>query len=89
MKEKMITRTITSTVAHVLCANTETRTIDEVDIVIPGDITELNDNLKMKRASKYAPVGSAVVSILSLALNEQLYGIPESVFLAHAVPVER
>lgn len=91
MKERMITRTIESYEVKCLYANTEAMTMGECYLVIPGSVPESKLDKEARKAFSASPTyGSGVytyVSIKGWRKVQELYGMPESEFIAHAKPL--
>lgn len=82
MKEKMITRTITTTAVETLCMNTTTCEVTVEYYQIPG-VCDKALALKTVK-SKYDTEEFVCVAVRSLYTVETLYGVTESEFMAIA-----
>lgn len=89
-KESMITRTIKTTAATVLCLDIETGEPCNRTFTLSGERTKEKEVLKEAAAilAKSEPNIKAV-HLVNTGIIEQLYGMPESTFLEHAKPFER
>ena len=78
-----VTRTIPTTIVHLLCVNTEDRTTFEQDITLPRTY---KDEQKMMKVVEKVLDGEPIkaVSILSSEVKETLYGMTEEQFIQHA-----
>lgn len=81
-KEKMITRTITTSTVHTIGINTSTMKAMEMDFNFTGTFKGAGDALK---AVQMVPTdGYRVADVLFIDVSEALYGMPESVFIQYA-----
>jgi hypothetical protein len=89
-KESLITRTISSTIATVLCLDIETGEACNRTFNIPRTPKKDSDIIKFaaKQLSDSEPNVHAV-HVVDKELHEQLYGMPESTFMQYAQPIER
>ena len=89
-KESMITRTITTTLATVLCLDVETGEPCSRSFKIPRIPKKENEILKFaaKVLAESEPNVHAV-HVVETLIDEKIYGMTESEFLKHAVPVTR
>ena len=83
MRKPMVTRTIISTKATVLCVNPQTAETFEKDFTLSGKI---KDKIKaLKKASKeYNSDVCTIVAVRELSPIEALYGMDEADFIAGA-----
>lgn len=80
---RMVTRTVKGTKAEVMCLNTATADVKNLVFEIGGTFTDGAKLLKeLKKAYERETV--KLVHIVSTEEIEQLYGMPESVFLQYA-----
>lgn len=79
-----ITRTVTTTIAKALVVNPETANTEVVEARIAG---VFNDDKKLMKAVKKAieTENCTVVAIKGVDTLEELYGMDEETFMAHAV----
>ena len=84
-KPRMITRTISTTVADILCLDIETGEACNRSFTFPGQFKKDNEILKAaaKKLETTEPNVHAV-HVVGIAKLETLYGMPEADFLAHA-----
>lgn len=85
-KEKLITRTIITTDANILCMDmTDITNPKPVNTVyqIPGEYESKEDALKVAKALFGTPE-NVLVAVVGMVKREILYGMPESVFIANA-----
>ena len=78
-----ITRTVTTTIAKALVVNPETADTNVVEVSIAGVFKEDKKLLKAVRKAVETPV-CAVVAIKEVTTVEELYGMDEETFIAHA-----
>lgn len=78
-----VTRTIPTTIVHLLCVNTEDRSTFEQDITLPRTY---KDEQKMMKAVERVLDGEPIkaVSILGSDVKETLYGMTEAEFIQYA-----
>lgn len=78
-----VTRTIPTTIVHLLCVNTEDRSTFEQDITLPRTY---KDEQKMMKAVEKVLDGEPIkaVSILGSDVKETLYGMTEAEFIQYA-----
>lgn len=79
-----ITRTVTTTIAKALVVNPENANTDTVEVRLAGVFKE--DKKLMKAVRKAIETDNcAVVAIKGVDTVEELYGMDEETFVAHAV----
>lgn len=83
MKEKMVTRTITTVEATVLCLNTNTAEPFNVTITVPGKMKGI-PSLEKVAHSKIDNEVSRAVAVVSYEEVETLYGMTEAEFINHS-----
>lgn len=87
MREKMVTRTIISSIVEMVSLNLETMTPNIIKVALSIDSED--EKLLLKIAKKvYETDTSKVVSIKYIEKQERLYGMPEQVFLATAIELD-
>lgn len=88
MKERMITRTIESYEVTCLYANVKAMTMGECILSIPGSTPESKLDKEARKAFDASPIYGtgefAYVSIKEYRKVSELYGMPESEFMANA-----
>lgn len=89
-KESMITRTIKTTDATVLCLDIETGEPCNRTFTLSGERTKEKEVIKEVSAilANTEPNVKAV-HLVDTGITEKLYGMPESTFLEFAKPIER
>lgn len=89
-KESLITRTISSTRATVLCLDIDSGEACNRDFDIPRTPKKDSDIIKFA-AKQLAATEPNIhpVHVVDKELHEQLYGMPESLFMQYAQPIER
>lgn len=86
-RERMVTRTVESTVCEVMCLNTRTAEVKINTYIIGGGLTDEKSLLKAIK-KLYETDEHKCVSITNTTQQETLYGMPESKFieLAQVLP---
>ena len=88
MKERMITRTIESYEVTCLYANVKAMTMGECILSLPGSTPECKLDKEARKAFETSTVygmdGFAYVSMKEYRKVSELYGMPESEFMANA-----
>lgn len=89
MARNLITRTIKTTEATAMLVDTERGEVLNRCYTLSG--TYKDEASALKAVAKNYNIGESerLVAIVDLEVKEQLYAIPEDVFLAHAKPVMR
>lgn len=82
IREAMITRTIVSTVAKVLCASRETGETFEQEFTLSK--TFPSDDAIAKVLSKIVDDNTVIIKVVEKRESVNLYGMPESVFVENA-----
>lgn len=85
----MVTRTITTTDATILCVNPENRQLEEVVLTLPR--TYNDNNAIMKYIDKHNLFEGKVVkpvSVVSTTVNAKLYKMTEEKFVEVATPCD-
>lgn len=82
-KEKMITRTIDTTVCDVKVFNIAKASVEDVEIILSGnyDFTEAEKEL---RDSMATDENAKFIMVNSVRVVSKLFGMPESLFVAYA-----
>ena len=86
-RKRVVSRTITETVATIMYANAQTQTFENKDIRVQGEYATPADLMKVvNKKFKYA--GLVPISVLSWAAVETLYEMDEDDFIrcARIVP---
>lgn len=84
-KEKMVTRTIVTTIANCKYYNLKDEVLFDSSLTFTGKLdekqvkTEINDMIE-----RNPEIGFTLVKVNYITYEEKLYGMPESVFLANA-----
>lgn len=85
MRKPMITRTINTTKAVVLCMDTATGTPQEVTVTLPRTYKDDKAMLKKARSIIETPDSTIkAVHVKSSFVEETLYGMSEDFFIANA-----
>ena len=87
MRKPMVTRTIISTKATVLCVNAKTAETFEQEFILSGKIDDKTIVLKRLRKD-YSSDNCVIVAVKELSSIEALYGMSESYFIANAVMLD-
>lgn len=82
-REKMVTRTIQSTVVEVLMINVDTADVEIREIEIPGTHT-VDTALNAVRPFVEVAANIKAAAVRRVVVQEKLYGMSESVFLKYA-----
>ena len=81
-RERMVTRTVESTIAHAMCIDTETANVSIEQFRISGKFEEKELLKKLKKI--YETDTFKVVAIQSTEVEEKLYGMTEELFISMA-----
>lgn len=79
----MVTRTIKTTHATLMCVDTESAEVCNKDVVLPRTYESENDALKAAQ-KRYQTDTFKVVAVVASKVSEALYGMSEADFIAHA-----
>lgn len=79
-KQRMITRTIQTTTATLLCVDTTNGTTHEETIVLPT-VFKTDKNILKVAEKMLDPTTSKPVHVVAANVNEDLYGMTEEKFL--------
>lgn len=83
MRKRMVTRTITSTVANIMSLNITEGECVNITVEVPG--TYKNEDALMKACKKaHESAEIKFVKVVEQHTKEALYGMSEEDFLAHA-----
>ena len=86
----MVTRTITSTVAKILCVNTETKSVEEVEKTFPRTYNDESALMKyIEKNGTFLGTTLKPVSIVSTEVQKAYYGMTEVEFIQHAKPITK
>lgn len=83
MRKPMVTRTIISTLATVLCVNPQTAETFEQEFTLTGKIADKHKALKLS-SKLYNTDDCTIVAIRSLKEVNELYGMDEADFIKGA-----
>ena len=89
---KMVTRTVIGTKATCKVINLTTDAISTEDIMLARTFDEGKTDLVKRACEKLLAQSNsnlAVVAVLSYARDEKLFGVPEAIFMAHAVELDK
>lgn len=78
-RKRMVTRTITTTKATFLAANLESKTVEEVTIVVSSQMTV--DAINKKKDKITPPDGYKLIECTGVTYDEKQYAIPEDKFM--------
>ena len=82
----MVTRTIKTTHATLMCVDTESAEVFNKDVILPRTFED--ENAVLKAAPKGHETGTTkVVAVVATNVDETLYGMSEADFIAHAKPL--
>ena len=80
MRERMVTRTVTSVDYVCMTANTETRKVEDLTVNIPNGVT-MTEKARLKAIAEALPASNTLVQIISETVKETLYGMTEEQFI--------
>jgi len=83
----VVSRTIKSTKAVIMCVNTETKTVDEIVVEVPRVHEDDNKLLKLIETDQMVKANLKPVSVVSKEVTEKLYSMTEHEFMLHATIV--
>lgn len=85
MRERCVTRTITSLTVECLCVNNKTAECFNGTFIVTG-ITYIDEKKILKMIERQIPVGSPVkvVEVVDVMVNRKLYKLPEWLFIEYA-----
>ena len=78
-RERMITRTVTTTNCEVMCVNVTTAEVQVKDYTLTGEQTKETALKQLKKL--YETETEKIVTVNSVSLNETLYGMSELDFI--------
>lgn len=78
-RERMITRTVTTTNCEVMCVNVTTAEVQVKDYTLTGEQTKETALKQLKKL--YETETEKIVTINSISFNETLYGMTELDFI--------
>ena len=88
-KVPMVTRTIKTTTAIILCLDIDSGEPCNRSFTLPRERNNEKDILKAVTPMLRNEPSIKPVHVVYTIINEQLYGMPESDFLIHAVPITK
>lgn len=83
IKEKMVTRTLESTVFTVMTVNTENNSVENVTVTLMS-VKSMKEADVLKEVANGLPSNHLFVKIISTETHERLYGMTEAEFIKHA-----
>ena len=84
-KEKMVTRTIVTTIANCKYYNLKDETLFDSSLTYTGKLDEKQVKTEINGMIERNPeIGYTLVKVNYITYEEKLYGMPESVFLVNA-----
>lgn len=84
-KEKMVTRTIVTTIANCKYYNLKDETLFDSSLLYTGKLDEKQVKAEINGMIERNPeIGYTLVKVNYITYEEKLYGMPETVFLANA-----
>lgn len=89
---KMVTRTVIGTKATIKAINVVTDAITTQDVMLSKTFEDGKIDAVKRACEKVLNAQNselAVVAVLSYTRDEKLYGVEESVFMAHAVELDK
>ena len=88
MRKPQITRTITTTIATILCVNPSTRGLTEEIAVLPRTYADNDAIMKFIEKNNVFAGEVKPVSVVSTKEEKKLYKMPEEMFVQYATPVD-
>lgn len=88
-KESMITRTIVTTDATILCLDVDSGEPCNRTVTLPRTYSKEKDILRKAEKALANEPSVHPVHVVDVKVKETLYGMPESEFLAHAKVITR
>ena len=87
-RKPVVSRTIQSTNATILCVNPSTRALEEVSVTLPR--TSADDKAVMKKVEKMSLIQEPLkpVSVVSTTVTKKLYKMDEDFYIEHATPCD-
>lgn len=85
-RKRMVTRTITSTMATFLVANLETKQVENITIELTSQLSK--DTINKKKDKIVPPDGYKLIECTGVTYKEALYAIPEDKFIEIARSLE-
>ena len=79
-RERMVTRTVASVNYNVMVVDTESKTVENITVVIPSGDT-MTEKAREKAIKANIPTGKIFVQIVSEEITETLYGMSEQDFI--------
>lgn len=89
MRESNVTRTITTTKATVLCLDIESGEPCNRTFLFPRTYKKEKELLQKAQAALVDEPNLRAVHVVETEILEELYGMTESTFLAHATKLEK
>lgn len=89
---KMVTRTVIGTKATIKTIDLATDAISTEDFMLSRSFDDgETDKVKraVEKALKVSAPNKAVVAVLSYTRDEKLFGVPENIFMAHAIELDK
>lgn len=87
MRKPMVTRTIESTKARVLCVNIKDNSTSTIEVILPRTYKTPDKALKVAKEKLNTDVLNAV-HIMDMTVEKQLYGMTEEDFVRYAAPIK-
>ena len=82
-RERMITRTVTTTDFEVMAVNMDSKTVETITVSIPSAVT-MHGKQIAKAIDENIPTGFVYVQTVSASTHETLYGMLEDDFIKYA-----
>ena len=87
-RERMVTRTVSMSVATVICMDIKTAEVSKIYVKMGGGVTEEKEILKYARKVHETDTFK-VVAVESVETEEVIYGMPEAQFILLATPMDK
>lgn len=87
-RERMVTRTVSMSVATVICMDITTAEVRKICVKMGGGVTEEKEILKHARKI-HETATFKIVAVESVETQEIIYGMPEAQFILLATPMDK
>ena len=87
-RERMVTRTVSMSVATVICMDIATAEVRKISVKMGGGVSEEKEILKYAR-KVHETATFKIVAVEAVDTREIIYGMPEAQFILLATPMEK
>lgn len=87
-RERMVTRTVSMSVATVICMDIKSAEVRKISVKMGGGVTEEKEILKHAR-KVHETSTFKVVAVEAVETREIIYGMPEAQFILLATPLDK